>query len=97
MNWSRIYATLQTWFVVLIASIFSAGFYTVVAIGISRRLIGLSDHIAVYAIGVPIFVVLFAVFVKFLPKPLRKAGMLSDSPEKFGSWFLRDGKKGKNL
>lgn len=43
-------------------------------------------------IGLPFFIVLLIVFVKYLPKPLRKAGMLSDDPEKFGPWFKSDGK-----
>lgn len=87
MNWKRLYATLQIGFVIFSASFFSAGFYTVVAIGICRRLIGLSDGVSVFAIGLPLFVILIAVFAKYLPKPLRKAGMLSDDPERFGPWF----------
>ncbi|SIO44082.1 hypothetical protein [Paraburkholderia phenazinium] len=87
MNWKRLYATLQIGFVVCLASFFSAGCYTVVVIGICRRLIGLSDGVSVFAIGLPFFIVLLAVFVKYLPKPLRKAGMLSDDPGNFGPWF----------
>jgi hypothetical protein len=40
-------------------------------------------------IGLPLFIVLFLVFAKYLPKPLRKAGMLSDDPERLGPWFKR--------
>ena len=90
MNWRRLYATLQIGFVICLASLFSAGFYTVVVIGICRRVIGLSDGVSMYAIGLPFFIVLLGVFVKYLPKPLRKAGMLSDDPERFGPWFKRD-------
>ncbi|MBC8740078.1 hypothetical protein F6X40_25630 [Paraburkholderia sp. UCT31] len=91
MNWHRLYATAQTWFVVALASIVSSGFYTVVVIGVCRRVVGLSDNVSIFAIGLPFFVVLLFVFASFLPKPLRKAGMLSDDPEKFGPWFKRDG------
>jgi hypothetical protein len=55
--------------------------------GICRRVLGWSDNVSVFAVGLPIFIVLLLVFIKFLPKPLRKAGMLSDDPEKFGPWF----------
>ena len=87
MNWKRLYATLQIGFVIFLASFFCAGFYTVVVIGVCRRIIGLSDGVSVFAIGLPFFIALLAVFVKYLPKPLRKAGMLSDDPERFGPWF----------
>ncbi|WP_375508973.1 hypothetical protein [uncultured Caballeronia sp.] len=87
MNWQRLYAMLQTWFVISLASVFSAGFYTVIVVGICRKVIGLSDSISVFGIGLPFFIVLLVVLVKYLPKPLRKAGMLSDDPESFGPWF----------
>jgi hypothetical protein len=86
MNWQRLYAMLQIWFVISLASVFSAGFYTVIVIGICRKVIGLSDNISVFGIGLPSFIVLLVVFAKYLPKPLRKAGLLSDDPETFGPW-----------
>jgi hypothetical protein len=49
----------------------------------------LSDVVSVFAIGLPFFIVLLAAFVKYFSKPLRKAGMLSDDPERFGPWFKR--------
>jgi len=39
------------------------------------------------AIGLPMFLILLVVLIRFLPKPLRKAGILSDEPERFGPWF----------
>lgn len=92
MNWRRLYATVQIVGVVGGASIGSAVLYTVMLIGICRRMIGLSDNVSVFAVGLPFFIVLLIVFVKYLPKPLRKAGMLSDDPEKFGPWFRSDRK-----
>ncbi|HEX7685884.1 MAG TPA: hypothetical protein VF446_20485 [Trinickia sp.] len=87
MNWKRLYATLQIWLMVFLVSAAAAGCYAVVVIGICRRLIGLSDNVSVLAIGLPVFIIILLVFIKYLPKPLRKAGMLSDDPSKFGPWF----------
>lgn len=87
MNWRRAYAVFQIWFVICLASAFGAGCYTVVVIGVCRKLIGLSDNVVMFAIGLPFFLVFLLVFIKLLPTPLRKAGMLSDDPERFGPWF----------
>lgn len=87
MNWRRLYAVIQTIGVVGGISIGGAGFYAVIVIGLCRRMIGLSDNVSVFAVGVPTFIVLLIVFVKYLPSRLHKAGMLSDEPERFGPWF----------
>jgi hypothetical protein len=86
MNWRRLYAVMQIIGVVGGASTGAAGFYTVIVIGICRRAIGLSDNISVFGIGLPSFIVLLVVLIRYLPKPLRKAGILSDDPETFGPW-----------
>jgi hypothetical protein len=52
----------------------------------------MDDAVALLSIGLPLFIILFVIFVKYLPKPLRKAGMLSDDPEKFGPWFKSERK-----
>lgn len=90
MNWRRLYATFQIGFMVCLASVFSAGCSTVVVIGICQRLIGLSDSVSVFAVGLPFFIVLLVLHIRLLPEPLRKAEMLSDDPEKFGPWFKKD-------
>lgn len=87
MNWRRLYATSQIIGVVGGISVGAAGFYAVIVIGVCRKFVGLSDNIAAFAIGLPSFIVLLAIFVKYLPDRLRKAGMLSDDPERFGPWF----------
>ncbi|MEJ2768264.1 hypothetical protein [Mycetohabitans sp. B46] len=87
MNWRRLYAMLQIWIMVGLTSFAAAGCNTVVVIGICRKLLGWSDGVSVFGIGFPVFVIQFIVFAKYLPKPLRKAGRLSDDPEKFGPWF----------
>lgn len=87
MNWRRLYAVSQIIGVVGGISVGAAGFYAVIVIGVCRKLIGLSDNMSLFAIGLPFFIVLLIVFVKYLPARLRKAGMLSDDPSKFGPWF----------
>lgn len=90
MNWRRLYATLQIWIMVGMISFATAGCNTVVVIGICRKLLGWNDSVSAFGVGFPAFIVMFIVFAKHLPKPLRKAGMLSDDPEKFGPWFKSD-------
>ena len=87
MNWRRAYAAFQISFTVCLASVFGAGCYTVVVVGICRRVIKIADSVSVFAIGLPFFVVLTLLFIRFLPRHLGKAGMLSDDPAKFGPWF----------
>jgi hypothetical protein len=87
MNWLRLYATFQIWFTLYPLAVFGAGCWTVVVIGVCRKLIGLSDRLSVFAVGLPFFIVLLVLYIRGLPKALRKANMLSDEPEKFGPWF----------
>jgi hypothetical protein len=87
VNWRRLYAVSQIVGVVWGISVGAAGFYSVIVIGICRKLIGLSDSVALFAVGFPFFVVVLVVFVKYLPGRLRRAGMLSDDPSRFGPWF----------
>jgi hypothetical protein len=88
MNWRRLYATLQIWFMVFLASVFSAGCWSFLVAGLCRIALRLDDNQSMLMIGLPLFIILFVLFVRYLPKPLRKAGMLSDDPEKFGPWFI---------
>jgi hypothetical protein len=57
--------------------------------GLCRLAFQLNEEVALLSIGVPLFLVLLALFIRFLPKHLRKAGMLSDEPEKFGPGFIK--------
>lgn len=95
MNWRRLYAVSQIIGVVGGVSVGAAGFYSVIVIGVCRNLIGLSDNVSVFIIGLPLFIVLLAGFVKYLPRRLRKSGMLSDDPEKFGPWFSEKKSSGR--
>ncbi|KDB10642.1 hypothetical protein LIG30_4837 [Burkholderia sp. lig30] len=87
MNWKRLYAATQIWFVVCLMSVASSGLYSVVAIGVCRKILSLDANSGLLWVGVPSFIALFAIHIRLLPKCLRKAGMLSDEPEKFGPWF----------
>ncbi|MCF2133969.1 MULTISPECIES: hypothetical protein [Mycetohabitans] len=87
MNWRRLYATLQIWFMVYLASAFSAGCWSFLVAGLCRIAFHLGDNESMLLVGLPLFIILFVVFLKYLPKPLRKAGMLSDDPKEFGPWF----------
>ncbi len=87
MNWKRLYATSQICLMVCVVSTFSAGFWSFLVAGLCRIVFKLGDNASMLLIGLPAFVVLFPIFVKHLPKPLRKAGMLSDDPATFGPWI----------
>lgn len=87
MNWRRAYAAFQIWFMVCLASTIGAGCWSFLVAGLCRLMFKLDENIALLAIGLPMFLILLIVFIRFLPKPLRKAEMLSDDPERFGPWF----------
>ncbi|WP_155631228.1 hypothetical protein [Burkholderia stagnalis] len=90
MNWRRLYATVQICSVVGGVAIGGAGCWAFVVAGLCRIAFDLGDNESMLLIGLPLFIALFIVFVKYLQKPLRKAGMLSDDPERFGPWFKRN-------
>jgi hypothetical protein len=87
MNWRRLFAVSQIVGVVGGMSVTAAGLYAVIVIGVCRKIIGLSDSIACFGVGLPFFIISLMLFVKFLPGRLRQAGMLSDDPSRFGPWF----------
>jgi hypothetical protein len=90
MNWRRVYAVFQMWFVICLASTVGAGCWSFLVAGLCRLAFKLDEEVALLSIGLPLFFVLLALFIRFLPKHLRKAGMLSDEPETFGPRFKRD-------
>ena len=89
MNWRKVYAVFQIWFTVCLASAVGAGCWSFLVAGICRLTFKLDEEIALLSIGLPLFLVLLALFIRLLPKRLRKAGMLSDEPESFGPWFIK--------
>lgn len=87
MNWRRLYATVEITVTVGLFALFGAGCWSFVTAGLCRIIFKMDEKVAMLLIGLPLFFVLLIVFVRALPKPLRKAGILSDEPEKFGPWF----------
>lgn len=87
MNWMRLYATVQIFFVVGGASVAAAGFYAFLVILGAQKIMGVSENISIFFIGLPIFIGLFIFFAKRFPSQFRKSGFISDSPRKFGPWF----------
>lgn len=90
MNWRRIFATVQIYVTLYCASLGSAACWAFIISGLCRIGFGLGENESLIFIGIPIFVFLFVLFVKKLPEPLRRAGMLSEEPEKYGPWFKKD-------
>ena len=88
LNRRRVLATLQI-SVVLGGLIIGAGsLYATIIAGIFRYIFGLDEGTALLWIGGPIFLIFSVWGVIYLPSPLRKAGILSDDPRRFGSWFI---------
>jgi hypothetical protein len=87
MNWRRLYATAQVWCAVGLFAFIGAGSSSFAIAGLCRLAFHLRENVAMSLIGFSLFVILFVVFVRGAHEPLRKAGMLSDDPEKFGPWF----------
>ncbi|WP_153076406.1 hypothetical protein [Paraburkholderia bonniea] len=87
MNWRRLYATVEIYLTLGLFSLFGAGCWAFVIAGILRLTFQIDENKAILLIGLPLFIVLTIWFIRLLPKHLRKAGILSDEPEKFGPWF----------
>jgi hypothetical protein len=87
MNWRRLYATLQICAVVGGLAVGAAIFWAMIVTGIFRIAFGLGENTAMLFVFIPLFFCAVLFFVKALPKLLRKKGMLSDDPAKFGPWF----------
>lgn len=86
MNWRRLYAVLQIQLMVLLTAMIGAGCWSFLVAGLCRVMLKLDEDMALLAIGLPLFIVLLIVLIRLLPKQLRKAGMLSDDPVRFGPW-----------
>jgi hypothetical protein len=87
MNWRRLYATVQVWCAIGLFAFIGAGSSSFVIAGLCRLAFHWRENVAMPLIGFPLFAILFVVFARGALTPLRKAGMLSDDPEKFGPWF----------
>ena len=87
MNWKKLYAICQTWVVIGLASLVSAGCGAFAIAGLCRITFKLEENSALLWIGLPIFFLFLILSLIYLPDTLRKTGVLSDQIEKFGSWF----------
>jgi hypothetical protein len=87
MNWRRLYATLEIWGTVGLFTFVGAGFWAFIVAGLCRIAFRLGDTEALLLIGVPMSLGVGALLIRLLPSRLRRAGMLSDEPAKFGPWF----------
>ncbi|MCL4661271.1 hypothetical protein L0Z16_18790 [Burkholderia multivorans] len=63
------------------------GFFAFLISGIFRIWLKLGDDEAMFSVFIPVAIVLFIVLVKRLPRSLRKMGIISDPPDRFGPWF----------
>lgn len=87
MNWRRLYATLEISVTTGLFSMFISAFFDFLISGIFRIWLKLGDDEAMLKIFAPVAIVLFIVLVKRLPRSLRKMGIISDPPDRFGPWF----------
>ena len=87
MNWRRFHATLEIWITVGLFVFVGAGFWSFVVAGLCRIAFRLGDTEAMLLIGLPTSLGMGILLARLLPSRLRRAGMLSDEPEKFGPWF----------
>lgn len=87
MNWRRLYATLEVGFTASLFSLFISVFFAFLISGIFRISLRLGDDEAMLKVFVPTVIILFIALMRFMPKSLRKMGIISDSPDRFGPWF----------
>ncbi len=87
MNWRRLYATLEIWVTVGLFAFVGAGFWSFIVAGLCRIMFQLPDTEAMLLIGLAMSLGVGTLLARLLPSRLRRAGMLSDEPEKFGPWF----------
>jgi len=87
VNWRRLYATLEVSVTTSLFSLFISAFFAFIVSGIFRILLKLGDDEAMLKVFVPATIILFIVLMRFMPKSLRKMGIISDSPDRFGPWF----------
>lgn len=87
MNWQRLYVTLQIKILVGSIAIGSGICWGVAIDALSQFMFDLDKFSALYWIGIPSSILITVMSFLCLPKALKKTGMLSDDPEKFGPWF----------
>lgn len=87
MNWRRLYVTLEIVFTVSVFAAFISAFWAFLFSGLCRVVFHLSEDIAMRLVFAPAAILLFVACLILLPRALRRMGILSDSPSRFGPWF----------
>jgi hypothetical protein len=89
MNWRRFYATIQVGAVVGGVALGGAGCWAFIIAGLFRIVFHLDENKSMALIALPLFIGLLIWFIRLLPRHLRKTGILSDDPKRFGPWLKR--------
>jgi hypothetical protein len=69
------------------SAIVGAVFWGMVLTAISQKIFEMSEVESMALVFLPSSILILVYLLISLPSPLRKAGMLSDDPSKFGPWF----------
>jgi hypothetical protein len=87
MNWKRLYALVQATCLVWGSAVGAGVIIATLVTGLCRFAFNLDEKPAMLFVFCPLCLVLVVYWVRRLPSRLRKAGMISDKPDKFGPWF----------
>ncbi|MCJ1880740.1 hypothetical protein [Pseudomonas nitroreducens] len=87
MNWQRLYAIVQIFLVHIVSWVLSVVFFAYVFSAVAKLIFGLEEKVSYLYCGVPAVLLFSVVYCLYMPASLRKAGVLSDDPRKFGPWF----------
>lgn len=87
MNWQRLYAVVQIFLVHAISWVLSVVFFAYVISALAKLIFGIEEEKSYFYCGVPALLVFSVMYFFYMSASLRKAGVLSDEPRKFGSWF----------
>jgi len=76
MNWKKLFSIANTIFITLIASLVSGAFWASVVTGIFRYFCPFFDEEVMLLVWCPCMLLITAWGILYLPKPLRKAGLI---------------------
>jgi hypothetical protein len=76
MNWRRILAAERNVTIIGSISLASSGCYTFLITGLCRLIFDMDEYSALLWIGIPFFIILLILHIRWLPKHLRKAGFI---------------------
>lgn len=90
INWKKLYSVIKAAVMISLVSAFGSLFWSFVFMAMINEYLELDDDAAMMFIFIPTFIGLFFLLLIKMERPLRRAGMLSDDPERFGPWFKSD-------